>query len=219
MFTKDGFNHPRKLRQHQKKIRTNTKIWISVPLESPVAGFRTGSKYTQKLQLIQHVTPQLLTCTAWESIFCPVLFSSHFLAQVIHILTLRLRAAARVAEVEDSIYFFLEWNFSCLLHGIKRLERTSASWQFTSFTPFPCESSTMAITLLINIYPASAWRRPAAESLQSPQETLILPMRSFFLLFSLNLPCWSLSHYFTLSWREEKIILFLFTAIFISLSC
>lgn len=84
----------------------NTKTLISVPLECPIAGFRTDGKYTQKLQLIQHVTPQLLTCTGWESIFCPVLFSSHFLAQVIHILTLHPRAAAQVAEADFILIFF-----------------------------------------------------------------------------------------------------------------
>lgn len=177
----------------------NTKTWISVPLECPIAGFRTDSKNTQKLQLIQHVMPQLLTCTGWESIFCPVLFSSHFLAQVIHILTLHPRAAAQVAESRFYFNFFLEWKFSSLLHGIKKLEKTSASRQFTAF---PCESSAMAMSLLINIYPASAWRPPAVESLQPPQETLILAIRRFFLLFSLNLPCWSLSSYFILERRK-----------------
>lgn len=183
----------------------NTKIWTSVPFECPIAGFRTDSKYTQKLQLIQHVTPQLLTCTGWESIFCPVLFSSDFLAQVIHILTLRPRAATWVTEVEDfflNYFFFLEWKFSCLLHGIKRLERTSTSRQFTFSSPFPCESSTMAMSLLINIYPASAWRPPAVETLRPSQKTLILTIRRFYLLFSLNLPCWSLRRYFILERRK-----------------
>lgn len=118
----------------------NTEIRTSVPFQCPIAQLRTGSEDVQKVQLIRRVTSADLYRLGKHILSCSALLSSQFLAQVIHILTLRPTAAAWEAEVEDSIYLFiylLEWKFSCLLHRIKRLERASASQQFTLSSPFP----------------------------------------------------------------------------------
>lgn len=70
------------------------------------------------------------------------------------------------------IFFPASWN--------QKTGKTSAAQQFTPSSSFPHKSSAMAMALLINIYPASAWRPPAVESLHPPQETLILAIRRVY---------------------------------------
>lgn len=72
----------------------NTEIRTSVPFQCPIAQLRTGSEDVQKVQLIRRVTSADLYRLGKHILSCSALLSSQFLAQVIHILTLRPTAAA-----------------------------------------------------------------------------------------------------------------------------